>query len=211
MTIYDVKFYGVYYPKSRFQYEIKMSENLKDVLRKESTQGQLFEVKVLNSFKGKKDILMLQFEDGTSEFETLYGRGYYYEDGVWKETNYRKAQEAFWMAYRRLSNKKQLSIFDVKFYGALSRFDKDKVIVDIDKENIEVVGSENKFFTATVLVSLFGSSFVVKVEDDEGKIEYLQLFDSETYYDQKANCWKGCTKNAISGEIMKCYIKYLNK
>lgn len=101
MTIYDVKFYGVY-----FRYKLEFS-GVNIYSKKElrhavpGFENSFFEVTVLREYEGKKDVLKLVFEDGEVAYETL-NYPYLYvdtEDNIWRKSNDISTPEAFMKAY----------------------------------------------------------------------------------------------------------------
>ena len=101
MTIYDVKFYGVY-----FRYKLEFSGvnifSKKEVVHAvPGFDNYFFEVTVLKEYQGKKDVLKLEFADGEIAYETL-NYPYMYmdvEDNVWRISNDTSTVEAFMKTY----------------------------------------------------------------------------------------------------------------
>ena len=95
--IYGRRYIGVYY-----QYKMKFSgvalfKTKSDVKVNVSFENLFFEVSLLREFEGKKDILLLEFEDGTTEYEKLFEPGMYYDKdkNTWEETAYREVPKKF--------------------------------------------------------------------------------------------------------------------
>ncbi len=213
MTIYDVKFYGLYETDGNDVLKVEMAKNEQTVLRK--TGEKIFSATVLKSFEGKEDVLMLTYRDGNCEYETLYEPTFYYENGEWQETQYREAQKAFLNAFnnmRQESKEKDISIFDMTFYGAYKDMIISRPVIRIyasKEERRKNLSPEIEWFTATVHKSLWGKEYVVKLERKNAPCEYIQLFDSETSYCEKTSRWVQCQRSDIPEKIMECYLKYI--
>ena len=101
MTIYDVKFYGVY-----FSYKLEFS-GVNIFTSKERVhvvpgfENELFEITVLKEFEGKEDVLKLEFANGEVAYETLNAPYLYkdMEDGIWKLSHDTSTPETFMKAY----------------------------------------------------------------------------------------------------------------
>lgn len=96
-TIYDVQYIGVYYSYKMEFSGIDLFKTREDVKVNLSFENTFFKVKAIKEFEGKKDILKIEFDDGTIEYETLYEPGMFYDNDKcsWEETEYRKIPEKF--------------------------------------------------------------------------------------------------------------------
>ena len=95
MTNYDVRFYGVYFHyKSEFS-GVNMYQTKEQRHAVPGFENLFFEATALKEFGGRKDVLKLEFEDGTCEYETLNSPFEYLEDGIWKKSHNTDAPEAF--------------------------------------------------------------------------------------------------------------------
>ncbi|MBQ8043815.1 MAG: hypothetical protein IJ272_06685 [Clostridia bacterium] len=101
MSIYDVKFYGVY-----FRYKLEFS-GVRIFARKEDVHitpgfdNSFFEVTVVKEYQGKNDVLKLAFENGEEAYETLKFPYLFWdvEDNVWRESKDTTTPEEFMKAY----------------------------------------------------------------------------------------------------------------
>lgn len=99
MTIYDVKFYGVYfYYKAEFS-SVTMYQTKEQVHTIPGFENLFFDVIVLKEFEGKNNVLKLEFEDGTYKHETLEYPFEYLEDGKWKKSHNTVVSDAFMKLY----------------------------------------------------------------------------------------------------------------
>ena len=92
--IYEVRYFGVYFIYRYFS-GIDLYRSKEERIIKQEYSSTLFEVRLLKEYKGKEDVLEIKFEDGTSEYETLYEPALYYEDGMWKKASYREIEKEF--------------------------------------------------------------------------------------------------------------------
>lgn len=99
MSIYDVKFYGVYFHYKLEFSDVAIYQTKKQVHAVPGFENLFFEVTVLKEYKGQKDVLKLEFEDGTCEYETLEYPFKYLEDGVWKNSHNTATPEKFMKLY----------------------------------------------------------------------------------------------------------------
>ena len=101
MTIYDVKFYGVW-----FHYKMEFSDVIicsrrEDVHAVPGFDNEFFEVTVLKEYDGKQDVLKIEFKNGETTYKTL-NYPYLYlnlEDKVWRKSCDTSTQQAFMKAY----------------------------------------------------------------------------------------------------------------
>lgn len=216
MTIYDVKFYGAYFPTKRGVCTVRMSQAMFTV-DKGLPDDVKFEAEILRKFEGKKNVLKLKFKDNTVKYETLYEPGYCYENGSWKETTYREAPKAFFKEYSRLVSKaranKQTSIFEMTFYGVFEDVGLTSPLVEMSLSKAvqnQELGANGVLFTAKVLKEFKGNKYVVKLMSEE-TVEYISLFNHSVCYDTETGKWIQCLESPIPGKILKCYIKHLNE
>ncbi|MBQ8043817.1 MAG: hypothetical protein IJ272_06695 [Clostridia bacterium] len=212
MTIYDLKLYGAYFPRLAGVAKVTLADLPGGVLEKAPREYR-FEVELLKQYGSKRDVLELQYPDGRKEHVTLYEPTMYLEDGEWYLSENNDVAEAFLAMYELLQEKETVdsagSIFDYTFYGLLDKEFKAKVSlfkVARDREFTE----GDMLFTAVVLKKYKGKDYVVKCVREGGEATYIPLFQSNIYYDIIRMRWNNCSENPIPGEILKCYIKYLN-
>lgn len=101
MSIYDVKFYGVYF-RYKFEFSgVNIFARKEDVHCVPSFDNSFFEITVLEEYQGKNDVLKLVFQNGEEAYETLRFPYLYLdmEDNVWKESKDKSTPEAFMAAY----------------------------------------------------------------------------------------------------------------
>ena len=218
MTIYDLKLYGVRSLRLAGEDEVTLSQEVPVTYGKPS-RGLMFvfEVAVLEQYGSKKDVLELQFNDGHTEYVTLYEPSLYLDNGDWKPAKDRKVAEKFLAKYEELKEieaiGKNQSIFDLTFYGwladnglrapsveiSLFRGDAERVLVD-----------DGIPFTAIVLKEYKGNKYVIKAVAEDDEIYYIPLFNANMYFDERKRRWLTCNESPIPNKILKCYIKYLN-
>ena len=108
MTIYDVKFYGVYF-SYKFEFTgVNIFARKEDVHCIPSFDNSFFEVTVLKEYKGQSNVLKLAFQDGEQAYETLNAPFLYldmYKD-VWRESRDTSTPEAFMKVYLEYIAKK---------------------------------------------------------------------------------------------------------
>lgn len=101
LGLYDLKFYGVYY---RYKMEfsgVSIFSKKEEVHAIPGFENSFFEISVLKEYKGKKDVLKLDFDDGEIAYETLY-YPYLYMDmknRVWRKSMDVSTREAFMKEY----------------------------------------------------------------------------------------------------------------
>ena len=108
MSIYDVKFYGVYF-RYKFDFSgVNIFARKEDMYCIPSFENSFFEVTVLKEYKGQQDVLKLVFEDGEETYETLYYPFVFWdtEDNLWKESKNKSTPDAFLKAYLEFATKK---------------------------------------------------------------------------------------------------------
>jgi len=108
-----------------------------------------------------------------------------------------------------------MSIFDITFYGAASNFalEQRQIQIQLKRESLFLRSNwQHEIFKATVLQSYKGESYVVKLESENGYIEYVQLFDPTMVYNQETGLWYRLTvPSSIPSKILECYIKDLHQ
>lgn len=213
MSIYDVKFYGAYVLNRRGICDVKVAKSSDLRIRPGSVT---FELTVLKEFAGKKNVLRLQFKEGDVEYETLYDPGYFYEDGVWKETNCRQVQNAFLKTYGTLNAEiefyRKVSIFYMTFYVAVEDGGTAKPKMEVSLNSLKRVGGLRELFTATVRSQLYGEEYVLELKSEAmDGCEYVPLFKPDRRYSLADSKWVKCRKSKIPEKIIECYIKHVNE
>ena len=217
MTIYDLKLYGAYFPRLAGNAKVTLADRPEGVLEKAPREYR-FEVELLKQYGSKQDVLELQYTDGHREYVTLYEPTMYLEDGEWHPSENNDVAEAFLKMYELLQEKETVdsaeSIFDYTFYGVLEdiglKMLKAKVFTfNVARNSVLTKGSVP--FTAVVLKEYRGKQYVVKCTAEEGVEAYIPLFQANVYYDVTKKKWNFCNESPIPGEILKCYVKYLNE
>lgn len=216
MTIYDLKLYGAYFPRLAGAAKVTLADCPGGVLEKAPREYR-FEVELLKQYGSKQDVLELQYPDGHKEYVTLYEPTMYLEDGEWHPSENNDVAEAFLAMYDLLQEKETVdsagSIFDYTFYGVLEdiglKMPRAKVFTfKVARDSVITKG--NVPFTAVVLKEYRGKKYVVKGTTEEGVEAYIPLFEANVYYDVAKRNWSRCNESPIPGEILKCYVKYLN-
>lgn len=102
--LYDLKFFGVYYQYKMEFSGVCISHKKEEVHAIPGFENSFFEVTVLKKYKGKKDVLKLEFKNGDVAYETLYYPYLYVdaEDNIWRKSNDISTPEVFMKAYLRL-------------------------------------------------------------------------------------------------------------
>lgn len=216
MTIYDLKLYGVHFPRLIGDSKVLLSQNREEVYAKAPRHFR-FEVEVLKQYGSKQNVLQLQFVSGHTEYITLYEPAMYLDQDEWKPAEYREVAEAFLEVYDELrdaeAQEKPTSIFDLIFYGLLEDFGfkTPRVVISLSRVTRARELSKNSvLFTAEILKEFKGNKYVIKAVTAEGEICYIPLFNANMYYDEKNMKWDYCNESPIPGKILKCYIKHLN-
>lgn len=217
MTIYDLKLYGAYFPRLAGNPKVALADRPEGVLEKAPWEYR-FELELLKQYGSKQDVLQLQFLDGHKEYVTLYEPTMYLEDGEWRLSENNDVAEAFRTMFELLQEKETVdsagSIFDYTFYGVLEEIGlkmfRAKVFTyKVARDSALTKGSAP--FTAVVLKEYRGKEYVVKCTAEEGVEAYIPLFQANVYYDVAKKKWNFCNESPIPGEILKCYVKYLNE
>lgn len=216
MTIYDLKLYGVHFPRLIGGANVALADSPEEVFGKAQREYR-FEVEVLEQYGSKQDVLQLQFLDGHKEYVTLHEPHMYLDDGEWKPSENNVA-EAFLTMYELLKEKETVdiaqSIFDLNFYGMLEDFGLKRLrakvfLFKVVRDNELTKGST--LFNAIVLKEYKGKKYVVHAITDEGDEAYIPLFEANRYYNAIKRVWDCCNESPIPGEILECYVKYLNE
>lgn len=217
MTIYDLKLYGAHFPRLIGDAKVMLTDSPGQLHGKVPIEYR-FEVEVLKQYGSKQDVLQLQFLDGHREYVTLHEPTMYLDCGEWKPSENSDVAEAFLAMYELLQEKEIVdsagSIFDYTFYGVLEdiglKMPRAKVFTfKVARDSVITKG--NVPFTAVILKEYRGKEYVVKCTTEEGEEAYIPLFQANVYYDVAKKKWSHCNENPIPGEILKCYVKYLNE
>ena len=99
MTIYDVKFYGVYYRYKLETSGVNIYAKKEEALAVPGFENLFFEVSALKEYLGKENVLKIEFEDGTCEYETMFYPFLYLDDGVWRNSGNTSTKDAFLTQY----------------------------------------------------------------------------------------------------------------
>ena len=99
MCIYDVRFYGVYFHSESGLSGINLHTTKKEVHKVPRFENLLFEIALLREYEGKKDVLKIEFEDGTSRYETLNAPYRILKNGVWETSCDTSIPEEFGKQY----------------------------------------------------------------------------------------------------------------
>ena len=217
MTIYDLKLYGVCFPRLIGDYRISLSQDMEKVYAKAPKEYR-FEVTALKQYGSKQDVLQLQFVDGHTEYITLYEPTMYMDEGEWRATKSKNVAEKFLSVYNELKEfealEKNTSIFDLTFYGLLEdiglKMLRAKVALSLVTIE-EAITSDCVLFTATILKEYKGKKYVIRGVIEEGKLCYIPLFEANMHYVSEKGCWDYCNESPIPNEILKCYVEYLNR
>lgn len=108
MSIYDVKFYGVYF-RYKFDFSgVSMFVRKEDMHCIPGFNNSFFEITLLKEYRGKQDVLKLVFENGEEAYETLKFPYLFWdmEDNVWKESKNKSTPEEFMKTYFESVSKK---------------------------------------------------------------------------------------------------------
>ncbi len=216
MTIYDLKLYGVYFPQLVGGGHVRLSTERIEV---RASRGYVykFEVTALKQYGTKQDVLELQFDDGHTEYITLYEPSMYLNEGEWKLAKDRIVAASFLSKYEELKEEEAIgstpSIFDLTFYGLLEdvglKMLKTKIFLSRASRDRELT-QNSILFTATVLKEYKGNKYVIKVVTVDNVICYIPLFKANMCYDNDNRIWVSCSESPIPGKILKCYVKHLN-
>ena len=216
MTIYDLKLYGVHFPRLVGGTKAILSHNQIEAYGKAPHEYR-FEVTVLKEYGTKQDVLWLQFVDGHSEYITLYEPFMYLEDGEWKPAQHRNVAEAFLAKYNEIKEIQEIginaNIFELTFYGIQEDFcvKPKRVEISLSRASRDRCLTKNSMlFTATILKEYKGNKYVIKLLAEGGETCYIPLFDANMYYDEEKRRWEYCNESPIPGKILKCYVQYLN-
>lgn len=108
MSIYDVKFYGVYFRHKLEFSGVNIFARKEDVHATPGFDNFFFKISVLKEYKGKQDVLKLVFENGDESYETLKYPFLFWdiEDNIWRESKDTSTSEAFMKAYFESVSKK---------------------------------------------------------------------------------------------------------
>jgi len=216
MTIYDLKLYGAYFPRLTGVAKVMLTERPEELHEKVPIEYR-FEVEALKQYGSKQDVLELQFMDGHKECVTLYEPAMHLDCGEWKCSGNNDVAQAFLKMYELLKEKETIdsaqSIFDLTFYGmiedtGLQMLSAEVFLFKVARDSALTKGSV--LFNAVVLKEYRGKKYVVKGTTEEGVEAYIPLFEANLYYDVAKKKWSYCNENPIPGEILKCYVKYLN-
>ena len=211
MTIYDVKFYGVCYPKLIGDFRLMLYQSMEGDYQK-APQHFRFEVTLLKSFYGKKDVLQLQWVGRNVEYLTLQEPSMCFEDGMWHPCESSKVTKAFLEEYEKMHSQKKAdkhaSLFELTFYGRIRDWEGGNPNVTISLSNASELG--RIVLIAEVLKEFKGNKYVVKLETN-GNVDYIPLFNEKMYYDIETDMWLEGMKSLIPIQILECYIKYLNE
>ena len=108
-----------------------------------------------------------------------------------------------------------MSIYDVKFYGVISKYaeEPEDTQIALNKEELDLKSNfKNILFEVTVLKEFKGKQYVVELKSEDDYYEYVCLFGPREYYFVSLDKWYPVMEdsNQICEKIMECYIKYIN-
>lgn len=213
MTIYDVRFRGVYWFRDGDILSAKIGSRAEDVERpSEVSECKKFEVSLLREYKGNRDVLKLTLEEeGTYEYMTLYYPWQIFDEG-WRNLNNNVFQTEFIKAYiKSREGKRPINIYDEKFHGVFFRYklELSGINIFVRKQDVKgMPGFENSFFDIILLEEFEGKNNVLKLEFEEGEIAYETLYYPYLYWDMNDELWKKSNDTSTPEEFMKTYLNW---
>lgn len=105
MNIYDVKFYGAGYKYGDTECGLVLYSSQDEVHAVPGFDNFFFEVRLLRSYLGQKDVLKQTFSNGECEYKMLEEPFFVFKEGGWKKAKNHMLQEAFMAVFFKLLDK----------------------------------------------------------------------------------------------------------
>ena len=214
MSIYDMKFYGIYTFRDGDILNAKLWETPEEIeLPVDSSETRQLEIGLLEEYKGKKDVLVMRLkEEETFEYMTLLYPWEIYDEG-WHKINTNVIQLEFLKLYGKVfenmaKKHRPLDLYELKFYGVYYHYKMEFSGVNIvsKKEEVHAIpGFENSFFEVKVLKEYEGKKDVLKLEFSDGEIAYETLNYPYLYKDVANNVWRKSKDTSTPEAFMKAY------
>lgn len=202
---------------------VKEDSKLRDYhkVRKSKDKTIGYKIVLLPEYEGKEDVLAIELFKEAIEYVALY-ENLCFIQGAWRnmegwqdiknEVLLLRSEEEKDVSNR---NYKARSIFDMTFYGLVSKrgLIKENVQIAVQKHHITFLKEwTNEEFIVNVLEEFLDERYVVKTTNRKGQSEYLQLFDSNKYYDLDECCWKHLSIGSeIPKLVMECYVRWQSR
>jgi len=202
---------------------VKEDSKLRDYhkVKKSKDKTIWYKIVLLPEYEGKEDVLAIELFKDAIEYVALY-ENVCFVQGAWRNMEgWQDIKNQVLLLKREeendVSNRnyKARSIFDMTFYGLLSKkgLIKENIQIAIQKHRLTFLKEwTNEEFLVNVLEEFFGESYVVKITNRKGQLEYIQLFDANKYYDMDECCWKHLSiSSEIPKLVMECYVKWQSR